>query len=118
MDWDIVVTDRYRNWFLSLTDKQQVAVHSRVKVLMELGPKLGRPYVDSIKLDKKFQCKELRIQASGKPIRVFFRFDPERICVLLCGGSKDGAGDKSFYKSMLQAAADEYQRYLQERLGD
>lgn len=118
MDWDIVVTDRYRNWFLNLTEKQQVAVHSIVKVLMELGPKLGRPYVDSVKLGKKFQCKELRIQASGKPIRVFFRFDPERVCVLLCGGSKDGAADKSFYKSMLQMAADEYQCYIQERQGD
>ena len=118
MDWEVVVTERYSKWFLKLTNKQQVAVHSIVKVLTKLGPELGRPYVDSVKLGTKFQCKELRIQAMGKPIRIFFRFDPERVCVLLCGGSKDGAGDKSFYKSMLQEAVDEYQRYLQEKSGD
>jgi hypothetical protein len=46
--------------------------------------------------------KELRVQAKGKPVRVFFAFDPNRTAVLLNGGEK--TGDDRFYFKMIAKA--------------
>jgi hypothetical protein len=34
--------------------------------------------------------RELRVQSGGKPIRVFYAFDPRRTAILLLGGDKTG----------------------------
>ncbi len=43
--------------------------------------------------------RELRIQSRGRPLRVFYAFDPLRQAVLLLGGDK--TGDNRFYVSMI-----------------
>ena len=56
--------------------------------------------------------RELRIQAKGAPIRVFYAFDPRRTAILLIGGDK--SGDKRFYKRMIRIADDLYDVHLEE----
>lgn len=46
--------------------------------------------------------KGLRIQSCGRPLRVFFAFDPRRIALLLTGGEK--TGDERFYARMIRVA--------------
>jgi hypothetical protein len=54
--------------------------------------------------------KELRTQSGGKPIGIFFAFDPNREAILLIGGDK--TGDDRFYKLMIRQADSLYERYL------
>ena len=57
--------------------------------------------------------RELRVQSGGKPLRVFYVFDPKRQAVLLLGGDK--TGDKRFYESMIPKAERIYADYLKEQ---
>ncbi len=113
MVWEILYTDTYADWFMALADAEQIDVHAMVEVLQARGAYLQRPYADTVKGSKKVKhLRELRIQHKGKPYRVFYAFDPVRRAVLLCGGRKDGAGDKTFYKRMIALAEDEFADYI------
>jgi len=46
--------------------------------------------------------RELRVQSGGRPVRVFYAFDPRRSAILLIGGDK--TGDKRFYETMIPVA--------------
>lgn len=113
MEWVILVTDEYEQWFLRLSDAEQIDVQAMVDVLEIRGPNLGRPYADTLEGAKRVRnLKELRIQHAGKPYRVFYAFDPKRRAVLLCGGRKDGKRDKIFYKRMIPLAEREFIDHL------
>lgn len=56
--------------------------------------------------------RELRIQSSGKPIRVFYAFDPRRSAILLIGGDK--SGNDRFYRRYVPVADRLYDEYLDE----
>ncbi|HEB70357.1 MAG TPA: hypothetical protein ENI88_12165 [Desulfobulbus sp.] len=114
MEWEILVTDEYEQWFLDLSDAEQEDVLAMVEVLEILGPELSRPYADTLHNTSKVKnLKELRIQHDGKPYRVFYAFDPIRRAVLLCGGRKDGAQNKRFYKKMIPIAEKEFLAHLE-----
>ena len=109
--WHVVTVDEFDNWFLLLTEEEQIDVLSYVKLLEVYGPNLGRPYADSIEGAKRVKnLKELRVQHRGRPYRVFFAFDPMRRAVLLCGGDK--TGDNRFYKKMIPIAEREFLHHL------
>jgi hypothetical protein len=55
---------------------------------------------------------ELRVQNGGKPIRVFYAFDPRRAAILLIGGDK--TGDGRFYERMIPIADRLHDQHLQE----
>jgi len=55
--------------------------------------------------------KELRVQSSGNPYRIFFAFDPERRAILLIGGNKKG--DKRFYDKYIPLADKLLDQYLE-----
>ena len=113
MTWIVLVSDEYEGWFLNLTDAEQIDVQAMVDVLEIKGPHLGRPYADTIKGTQKIKnLKELVVQHSGKPYRVFYAFDPKRRAVLLCGGRKDGSRAKQFYKHMVTLAEAEFANHL------
>lgn len=113
MTWTVLVTDEYERWFLSLTNGEQIDVLAMVDILEIKGPQLSRPYADTLQGTKKVKnLKELRIQHAGKPYRVFYAFDPKRSAILLCGGRKDGSGDKQFYQQMIPIAEREFLNYL------
>ncbi len=52
------------------------------------------------------------MQSGGKPLRVFYAFDPRRMAILLIGGDK--TGDKRFYELMIPVADDLYDEHLAE----
>jgi hypothetical protein len=56
--------------------------------------------------------RELRVQSSGNPLRVFYAFDPRRSAILLIGGDK--TGDKRFYKRMIPVADRLYDEHIEE----
>ena len=56
--------------------------------------------------------RELRVQSSGKPLRIFYAFDPKRTAILLIGGDK--TGDKRFYEKNIPIADKLYDIYLEE----
>lgn len=56
--------------------------------------------------------RELRVQSGGRPIRVFYAFDPRRTSILLIGGDK--AGDDRFYDVYVPIADDLYDEHLKE----
>lgn len=86
--WHVEYTDAFGAWFerLDLGDQDRVA--AAVEVLEELGPALGRPFVDRIASSRHSNMKELRPR--GGHLRVLFAFDPRRVAVLLVGGDKRG----------------------------
>ena len=52
------------------------------------------------------------VQSSGRPVRVFYAFDPRRTAVLLIGGDK--TGDDRFYKQFVPLADRLYDEHLKE----
>jgi hypothetical protein len=56
--------------------------------------------------------RELRIQSRGRPLRVFYAFDPLRQAVLLLGGDK--TGDDRFYASLVPRVEAIWVQYLRD----
>ena len=56
--------------------------------------------------------RELRVQSGGRPIRIFYAFDPRRTAILLIGGDK--TGNDRFYNEYVPLADDLYSEYLNE----
>lgn len=110
MSWNVEYTDEFGEWWDTLTEAQQQGIDSDVSLLMEKGPQLGRPTVDSVKGSRHSNMKELRTQVGGNPLRTFFAFDPNRSAILLIGGDK--TGDKRFYDRMIPIADDLYDEHL------
>ncbi|MFI4937033.1 MAG: type II toxin-antitoxin system RelE/ParE family toxin [Candidatus Berkiellales bacterium] len=64
---------------------------------------------------KYSHMRELRIQHKGKPYRVLYAFDPNRMAILLLGGSK--VGDNRWYKKNIPLAEKLYSKQLK-KLGE
>ncbi|MFL9806364.1 type II toxin-antitoxin system RelE/ParE family toxin [Vibrio cyclitrophicus] len=110
--WNIETRPRFDEWFLDMEEEDQANVRASLYVLADKGAQLGRPNADTLNGSKHRNMKELRVQSNGKPIRVFFAFDPKRTGIVLCGGDK--TGDKRFYKRMIPIADAEYDEHLEE----
>lgn len=110
--WNILTTDTFDQWFDAQNDHDRARVLASLIVLRERGPKLKRPYADSIKGSRFQNMKELRVQSKGDPIRVFFAFDPKRQGVLLCAGHKT-KHEKRFYEVMIHIADKAFTAHLE-----
>ena len=56
--------------------------------------------------------RELRVQHKGRPIRIFYAFDPRRVAILLIGDDK--TGDDRFYKKFVPVADELYDVHIAE----
>src|SRR5258707_13463467 len=79
------------------------------------GPDPGRhrlpfPYSSGINGSKYAHMRELRVQSGGRPLRVFYAFDPRRSAILLIGGDK--TGDDRFSERMVPIPAQLYDVYI------
>lgn len=108
---DVVGSSEFDEWFQSLDDADTDAVARVVDMLEIQGATLPFPYSSAIK-GSKLALRELRVQSRGRPLRVFYAFDPVRQAVLLLGGDK--TGDDRFYATMIPQAERIFARYLQE----
>src|SRR5262245_26508676 len=77
-----------------------------------LRPTLRFPQSSDVRASRHGNMRELRIQASGDPYRIFYAFDPRRVAILLIGGSK--AGETQFYERMIPLADRLYDQHLEE----
>jgi hypothetical protein len=109
---EVIATDEFTEWYGDLDDAVAEDVTEAVDLLGRMGTALGYPHSSAIK-GAKAPLRELRIQSKGKPIRVFYAFDPDRNAVLLVGGDK--TGDGRFYKRLTREAERLWRAYLKER---
>lgn len=108
--WTIDRTEEIRNWINTLDDDAKEAIYKNLLILKEMGPALGRPYVDSVKESKHPNMKELRVSNKKRVFRILFAFDPERTAILLIGGDK--RGDQRFYERLIPMADRLFEQHL------
>ncbi len=112
MEWNVEYSAEFEQWWDSLSAGEQDSVALSVAALIDEGPNLGRPQVDTVNGSRHTNMKELRTQHRGRPYRTFFAFDPRRSAILLIGGDK--TGEKRFYDRMIPIADDLYDEHLAE----
>jgi hypothetical protein len=112
MAWNVEHTDEFAEWYGQLTEVQQDDVTAIGLLLMEQGPQLPFPYSSGINGSKHPHMRELRVQSGGRPLRIFYAFDPRRSAILLIGGDK--TGDNRFYQRMVPIADALYDVYIEE----
>jgi hypothetical protein len=112
MKWNVIFDPDFKLWFYQQEQELQDEVFSVLTLLMEFGPALGRPRVDTLEGSSIKNMKELRIQYKGEPWRILFAFDPKRQAILLVGGNK--TGNKRWYKENIPVAEQRYQTYLEQ----
>ncbi len=110
--WNVEATDRFWNWLKVQDLALRIEMLAGLKLLAQVGPQLGRPFVDTLTLSSIANLKELRIQSNGRPFRAFFAFDPQRKAIVLCAGNKEGKNQKRFYREMIKIAESEYRLHL------
>jgi hypothetical protein len=81
-------------------------------LLAEKGAVLPHPFSSGIGASRFDHMRELRVQSGGRPIRVFYAFDPRRAAVLLIGGDK--TGNDRFYQKFIPIADRLYDEHLAE----
>lgn len=112
MEWPVEYTDEFGEWWKTLTEAEQIRIDAHVRKLEQRGPNLPFPYSSRISGSRHPHMRELRVQSGGKPLRVFYAFDPRRMAILLIGGDK--TGDKRFYDRMIPVADALYEVHLAE----
>ncbi|WP_242365116.1 type II toxin-antitoxin system RelE/ParE family toxin [Yersinia enterocolitica] len=108
--WIVILTPRFDTWLQEQEEGMQEKVLASLANLETYGPKLSRPYADTVKGSQHKNMKELRVQYSGRPVRAFFAFDPKRQAIVLCAGDK--SNDKRFYETMIRLADEEFSAHL------
>ena len=112
MAWEVEYTDEFGQWWQELSENQQDSVAASVELLTEYGPNLPYPYSSNIRGSRHGVMRELRVQSGGRPIRIFYAFDPRRTSILLIGGDK--TGNDRFYEQYVLLADDLYDEHLDE----
>ncbi|MDQ6944619.1 MAG: type II toxin-antitoxin system RelE/ParE family toxin [Candidatus Eremiobacteraeota bacterium] len=112
MPYDVEATDEFSEWYRSLEETVIEAVNAKMDLLVEVGWLLGRPHADTLYGSRYANLKELRVNAAGRPIRIFYAFDPRQSAIVLIGGDK--TGDPNFYRRMVPVAEALYETHLAE----
>ena len=114
MPYDVEYTHEFETWWDDLSARTQDDVSRVVKMLVEQGPLLPYPYCSGVSQSRHGRMRELRIQSGGRPIRVFYAFDPRRTALLLLGAYK--THPRRFYDDYVPRADLIYDRHLNELL--
>ena len=112
MGWVVEFTDEFEAWWDGLDDIAQDAIDRSVDLLGTRGPTLPFLHSSDVRASKHRNMRELRVQVSGDPYRIFYAFDPRRAAILLIGGSK--IGDGQFYERMTPLADRLYDEHLEQ----
>lgn len=108
---EVIATDEFAGWYRDLDEQAAEAVGYSVGLLEARGVALHYPHSSAIE-GSEYAIRELRVQAGGRPLRIFYAFDPQRDAVLLIGGDK--TGDDRFYKRLVPQAEAIWRHYLEE----
>ena len=88
--WEVEYTDEFCEWWDSLSVASQNAVSKSVGLLEKFGPFLGFPHSSEIRGSRHGHLRELRVQNSGRPVRVLYAFDPQTEGDPAAGWRQDG----------------------------
>ena len=83
-----------------------------MKQLIQLGPHLPTRYSKKVVTSRHGRMRELRVQSGGRPLRVFYAFDPRQVGILLIGGDK--TGNDRFYVESVHIADRIYDCHLKD----
>src|SRR4051794_12573283 len=72
-------TDEFAGWYRDLNEAQQDDVTAAGLLLIEQGPRLPFPFSSGINGSKHAHMRELRVQSGGRPLRIFYAFDPKAV---------------------------------------
>lgn len=106
---EVIADDVFTSWYYALDDRDRGAVYRAVGALEQAGTTLGFPLSSALQ-GTAYPLRELRVQSGGRPLRVFYAFDPSRQAVLLLGGDK--TGDGRFYETFVPRAERIWEAYL------
>ncbi len=110
MSWPVEYTDEFGTWWDTLTKDEHIRVTASVGLLERRGPILPFPHSSGVSGSRHGHMRELRVQIRGRPIRIFYAFDPRRTAILLIGGDKTGQDD--FYTRLIPIADRLYDEHL------
>ena len=110
--WKVIFHDDFLLEYRGMAVPVQNELVALTVNLSEKGPLLGRPRVDTLKGSRHANMKELRFDADGGVWRVAFAFDPERNAILLVAGDKGGVGKRQFYRALIRAADERFDKHL------
>jgi len=89
MSWNVEHTDEFAHWWRDLGEAQQEDVTRDRTAVDGTRTQAAVPYSSGIAGSKYAHMRELRVQSGGRPIRVFYAFDPRRL------GDSAHRGDKT-----------------------
>jgi len=112
MTWNVEYTDEFGDWWANLSEDEQEALDSSVRLLEARGPSLGFPHSSGINGSRHKHMRELRTQQGGKPMRTLYAFDPRRAAILLIGGDK--TGDDRWYDIHISVADQLYDQHIEQ----
>ena len=110
MAWEIEGSSEYLEWWRELSLAQQKSIDRILQQLAEHGPRLPARYTKKVISSRHGRMREIRAQSGGRPLRVFYAFDPRQIAILLIGGDK--TGNNRFYVESVHIADQIYERHL------
>ena len=113
MTWTVIYHPAFDAEYEALPKDVQEAFVEEALLLQVLGPRLGRPSVDTLSGSNYANMKELRFDADNGVWRIAFAFDPERQAIVLVAGDKSGVSQKRFYKSLIAKADARFSEHLQ-----
>ena len=108
--WTILLGAHFEQWLNAQDEGLQEKVLAALLNLQVYGPRLPRPYADTVKGSQHKKMKELRIQYAGRPVRALFAFDPLRRAIVLCAGDK--SNDKRFYDNLIRIADEAFSLHI------
>ena len=101
MTWEVEYTNEFGDWWTSLSEDEQEALDSSVRLLEARGPGLGYPHSTGINGSRHKHMRELR---------TLYAFDPRRSAILLIGGDK--TGNERWYDSHIPIADQLYDQHI------
>ena len=110
--WTVEIADEFAPEFFRLREDVQDATLALSRLLERFGPQLGRPRVDTLNGSRHANMKEMRFSAAGGEWRLAFAFDPRRRAMLLAAGDKSGGSARRFYRTLIHAADERFDRHL------
>lgn len=64
--WQVIATGEYQRWLMRQDAAVQAELDALIHLLEEMGPRLSRPYADTLKGSRYANMKELRVNAKRR----------------------------------------------------
>jgi len=114
MQWRVEFHPAFLTEFRGYSKKVQDNILAKSLLLEAIGPRLGRPHVDTLKNSRYANMKELRLDVDDGVWRVVFAFDRERKAIFLVAGNKVGMSKTLFYKELIGKADRRFEEHLKQ----